>query len=207
MNAALTSASWYAARGTGVVSLVLLTVVVALGIATRSGRPLPGLPRFAVAAIHRSASLLAVVLLAVHVSTLLVDHYAKVSLVDVVVPFLGSHRPLWQGMGTIALDLVLTLVLTSLLRARIGARTWRAVHWAAYAAWPVALAHGLGNGTDAGTGWMRATAAGCVAVVGAALTWRVSAGFEARRGARRTTSGPLAAPVTTAETRPLERAR
>ena len=40
----MTSALWYLGRGSGAVSLVLLTVVVALGIATRSGRPLPGLP-------------------------------------------------------------------------------------------------------------------------------------------------------------------
>ena len=51
----MTDALWYLGRGTGVVSLVLLTLVVALGIATRSGRPLLGLPRFAVTAVHRSA--------------------------------------------------------------------------------------------------------------------------------------------------------
>ena len=173
----MTAAFWYLARGTGVVTLILLTVVVALGIATRSGRPLPGLPRFAVAGVHRSVSLLAVVLLGLHVATLLVDPYAQLKLVDVVVPFVGTYRPLWLGLGTLALDLLVALVVTSLLRHRIGRRTWRGLHWLAYACWPVALLHGLGTGTDSGTLWLRGVAAACVTTVLAALAWRTSSGF------------------------------
>jgi sulfoxide reductase heme-binding subunit YedZ len=172
------TAAWYLARGTGVVSLVLLTVVVALGIATRSGRPAFGLPRFAVTAVHRNASLMAVLLLAIHVGTLLIDPYAHLKLIDVVLPFAGAYRPLWQGFGTLALDLIVTLVVTSLLRHRIGLRGWRAVHWLAYAAWPVALLHALGNGTDAGQLWLRGTAAVCAATVLAAVGWRFSEGFS-----------------------------
>lgn len=179
-----TDALWYAGRGTGTVSLLLLTVVVALGIATRSGRPLPGLPRFAVAAVHRSGSLLALGLLAVHVGTLLLDPYAQLRLVDVVLPFGAAYRPLWQGLGTVALDLLLALVGTSLLRRRLGVHTWRAVHWAAYGCWPAALAHALGTGTDNGTPWLRAVAAMCVLVVAAATAWRCSPAF-AEFGRRR----------------------
>jgi sulfoxide reductase heme-binding subunit YedZ len=176
----VSDAAWYLARGTGLVSLVLLTVVVALGIATRSGRPAFGLPRFAVTAVHRNASLLSVLFLAIHVGALLIDPYAQLRLVDVVLPFVGRYRPVWQGFGTLALDLIVALVVTSLLRHRIGLRGWRAVHWLAYAAWPVALLHGLGNGTDAGQLWLRATAAACVAVVLAALPWRVQLMRRAR---------------------------
>ncbi len=117
---------WYAARGTGVVSLVLLTIVVALGIASRSGRQILGLPRFAVAMVHRNASLLAVVLIGVHITTLLLDSKAGVNVTDVFVPFLGSYRPFWQGLGTLALELIVTLVATSLLRGRMPERAWRA---------------------------------------------------------------------------------
>jgi methionine sulfoxide reductase heme-binding subunit len=51
-------ALWFLARGTGVVCLILLTVVVALGVGARSGRPALGLPRFAVALVHRNAALI-----------------------------------------------------------------------------------------------------------------------------------------------------
>ena len=72
----------------------------------------------------------------------------------------------------IAVDLVIALVLTSEFRRYIGPRAWRAVHWAAYAAWPLALAHGIGSGTDTGDGHARG---GCAlrGAVAAATAWRV----------------------------------
>lgn len=173
----MTAALWYLGRGTGAMSLVLLTVVVALGVATRSGRPLPGLPRFAVTAVHRSAALMAVALVAVHVVTLLFDPYAELTVVDLVVPFTAAAEPFWYGLGAVALDLLLAITVTSLLRSRLGPRAWRAVHWSAYAAWPIALAHGLGSGSDAGSAWMLGLTGVCVAAVVAALAWRMSDRF------------------------------
>ena len=180
----LVDASWYVARGTGVVDLVLLTVVMGLGITTRSGRTLPGLPRFAVTAVHRSGSLLALALLTIHVTTLLVDPYAQLRLLDLIVPFGGRQRPLWLGLGTLAFDVLLGLAVTSQLRQRIGRRTWRAVHWSAYALWPLALAHGLGNGTDNGRLWLQLTAGACAVAMVAALAWRLAPTFDVRRRAR-----------------------
>jgi sulfoxide reductase heme-binding subunit YedZ len=176
----VTSALWYLGRGSGVVTLLLLTLVVVLGIASRSGRTLLGLPRFAVAAIHRTVSLLAVALLVVHVATLLFDPFAQLRLADLVIPFRGAYRPVWLGLGTLAADLVAALVATSLLRHRLGARAWRAVHWLAYAAWPVALLHGLGTGTDATTGWLRNLTVVCFGAVAGAVAWRLSPIFVGR---------------------------
>lgn len=180
MSATVTSSLWYLSRGTGVVSLLLLTLVVALGIVTRSGRPLPGLPRFAVAAVHRSSSLLTVVFLGIHIVTLLFDKYAQLRLLDLVMPFRGTYRPLWLGLGTLASDLLIALVITSLLRHRLGPRGWRAIHWAAYAAWPVALLHGLGTGSDSGRLWLWALAAISTFTVALAVSWRLSDTFDPR---------------------------
>lgn len=166
---------WYASRATGMVSLALFTLVMVLGIAVRRRGRLPGLPRFGTVALHRSVTLLATVFLALHVVTVVGDSYVSVSLLDVVVPWVGSYHPFWLGLGTVALDLVVALTVTSLLRARIGHRTWRALHWLAYACWPVALVHGLGIGTDSGSGWGLGLALGCVAAVGAALAYRLRA--------------------------------
>ena len=181
----MTGAAWYAARGTGVVSLILLTVVMVLGIGSRYGRPVFGLPRFAVGLVHRNASLIAVTMLAIHIVTLLIDPYAQLHVLDVVVPFAAPYRTLWVGLGTVALDLTIALVVTSLLRARIGPRVWRALHWLAYAAWPVAWLHGIGTGTDRGTGWYLAIAITSAVTVLAAVVWRCTDGF-ATVGGRRT---------------------
>ena len=173
----MTDALWYFARGTGVVTLVLLTIVVALGIGARSGRTAFGLPRFAVNLLHRNAALLAVVMVVGHVVSLLFDPYAQLRIFDVVLPFVGSYRPLWQGLGTLAFDLLLAIVVTSLLRKRIGARVWRVVHWLAYLCWPIALLHGLGNGTDNGTWWLWTVSLTCAAAVVAAVVWRLTPAF------------------------------
>jgi sulfoxide reductase heme-binding subunit YedZ len=165
-------ALWYLGRGTGVVALACLTIAVVLGIAVRSGRPVAGLPRFGVNELHRTASLFGTTLLGVHVTTLLFDPYAQLKLVDLVLPFVGTYRPLWLGLGTLALDLVVAVVVTSLLRDRIGRRAWRVVHWAAYPMWLVALLHGLGAGTDGGSLWFRLLAVGCALAAACAVAWR-----------------------------------
>jgi sulfoxide reductase heme-binding subunit YedZ len=189
----MSDALWYFARGAGVVTLVLLTIVVALGIGARSGKPVFGLPRFAVNMLHRNAALLAVVMVIGHVVSLLFDPYAQLRVLDVVLPFAGDYRPFWQGLGTLAFDLVIAIVVTSLLRRRIGARGWRTVHWLAYLSWPIAVLHGLGNGTDNGTWWLWTIAMICVAAVLAAVGWRISPSFARfpARVTRRVTHRPL----------------
>ncbi len=121
------------------------------------------------ALIHRNISLLATLFLLMHIGSLMLDSYAKLNLIDVVVPFLGSFKPFWQGLGTVAFDLLVALVLTGLLRHRLGQRTFRAVHWFAYAMWPIALAHSIGNGTNGTEKWFLALAAGSVVAVGGSL--------------------------------------
>ena len=169
------NAVWYVMRATGVVSLVLLTAVLVLGIATfRRWRP-ARLPRFVTPALHRSLSLLAVAFLTVHVLTAVADTYAKVGMVSVLVPFTSGWKPFWVGLGAVSLDLTAAIVVTSLLRDRIPARLWHGVHWLAYASWPVALAHSLGSGTDLPSLWFRGVAVACVVSVGGSLIWRVMA--------------------------------
>lgn len=178
----MTSATlWYANRATGAVCLVLFTVVVLLGIAVRLRGRLPGLPRFGTVGLHRALSLSATAFLAAHVLLAVVDSYVAITALDAVVPFVSAYRPLWLGLGTVALDLILAVLVTSLLRERLGHRAWRAVHWLAYASWPVALAHGIGIGTDTGTDWMTWLTITCVAAVVAAFGIRLTRSVRATR--------------------------
>lgn len=172
---------WYANRATGAVCLVLFTVVVLLGIAVRLRGRIPGLPRFGTINLHRTLSLSATAFLALHITTATVDSYVNITILDAVIPFVSDYQPLWLGLGTVAFDLLLAVVITSLLRNRIGHRTWRAMHWLAYASWPVALVHGIGIGTDTGTDWMTWLTIACVATALAAAGTRVTLGVRASR--------------------------
>jgi sulfoxide reductase heme-binding subunit YedZ len=171
---------WLAARGAGIVSLLLFTSVVCLGVLTVVRWQSPSWPRFLSVGLHRNLALLSVVFLALHIVTAVIDPYTSLGLIAAAIPFASSYRPLWVGLGVIAFDLLLALVVSSLLRARLGQRAWRAVHWLAYAAWPLALAHGYGAGSDGSAAWMIAIQVACVAAAGGAVAWRVIAGRSNR---------------------------
>jgi methionine sulfoxide reductase heme-binding subunit len=174
-----TTALWYASRATGVVSLVLLCAVMIIGIlVNRQGR-LPGLPRFAVLGLHRNLSLLAVAFVAVHVLTAVTDSYVSISLAAVVIPFVSAYEPLWMGLGAVALDLMAAVIVTSLLRRHIGRGVWRAVHWLAYASFPVAVVHGIYSSHDLQRGPLLYLTLACIAAVLGALGWRL---VQARAG-------------------------
>ncbi|MEV6173963.1 ferric reductase-like transmembrane domain-containing protein [Streptomyces sp. NPDC051954] len=179
---------WYVNRATGAVCLVLFTAVVLLGMAVRLRTRLPGLPRFGTITLHRTLSLSATAFLALHITAAIIDGYVDITALDAVIPFVADYQPLWLGLGTVAFDLLLAVLVTSLLRARLGHRTWRAVHWLAYASWPFALIHGIGIGTDTGTDWMTWLTVSCVTAVVLAFGIRVA---HSARAARRTPAALL----------------
>ncbi len=200
-----TTAFWYASRATGIVALLLLTVVFVLGLlVTRQGR-LPGLPRFAVTSLHRNISLLAVTFVAVHVLTAVLDTYVSIPLASAVIPFASGYERFWLGLGAISLDLILAMIVTSLLRGRLNPTLWRAVHLLAYLSWPVALAHGIGSSHDLQQGWLLGLAVGCGMLVLAAMTWRlVGAARQLPRAAR--VAAMMTRQATTGTQRPTARA-
>jgi sulfoxide reductase heme-binding subunit YedZ len=169
LAAAGPSAYWYLARATGVVSLVLLTVSVVLGVLGPLRVSAPRWPRFAIDSLHRDVSLLVIAVLAVHIVTSVADSFTSISLVNSVIPFTGSYRPLWLGLGAFSFDLLVALAVTSLVRRRLGYRAWRAIHWLAYASWPIAVLHGLGTGTDTKAWWSLLITVACVFAVAVAV--------------------------------------
>ena len=184
---------WYLTRSTGAVAMLLLTGAIALGVLDVRRFSTPRWPRFVVDSLHRNVSLLAMVFLVLHILTSVLDSFAPISLLNAVVPFTGSYRPFWLGLGAVAFDLLLAVTITSLLRQRMGYATWRAVHWLTYASWPIALLHGLGTGSDVKSTWLLALSVGCLAVVLAAVLTRVLAGWPANLRGRSAALGGAAA--------------
>ncbi len=175
------SAYWYLTRSTGAMALLLLTLALALGVVDVKRWSTPRWPRFVVDSLHRNLSLLAMAFLLLHILTSVLDSFASIPLIDAFVPFVGSYRPFWLGLGAVAFDLLLAVTITSLLRQRIGYTSWRTVHWLTYASWPIALLHGLGTGSDVKSAWLLALSLACVAIVAGAVLTRVLAGPERAR--------------------------
>ncbi len=188
MTALLTTDSralWYLTRGFGLVALILLTVTMVLGLTEAVRYARPGWPRFVVSALHRNAALLAVVAVGVHVTTSVLDSYVSIRVADVFLPFVSAYRPIWLGLGALAIDLMVALVVTSLLRERLGYRAWRAVHWAAFACWPVAVVHGLGTGSDTTLRWVQVVYLACVVAVLGSVWWRLARVWSGARASER----------------------
>ncbi len=171
--AAATPGLWFVSRASGLALLVALSAVVAQGVAARVGSLLQRWPRFAVAELHRTLALFSVAFLVLHVVTAILDPYVTIGWAATVLPFTSGYRTLAIGLGTLAIDLGGAVLITSLLRQRLGYRAWRAVHWLAYLAWPVAFAHSLTAGNDMRIWWVALIEWGCTAAVATAIVARL----------------------------------
>ena len=167
---------WLLARASGLTANLFLTMAVVLGIAA-GARSLPAWwPRFLTQGLHRGAAITALGLLIVHVVALVLDPFVELMWLDLVVPFRAGYKPLWSGLGTAAVDVLILVVLTSVLRLRLrlGPKLWRAIHLTAYSAWGMALLHGLGAGTDTQAPMVRAFYAASLGLVMASMLVRAA---------------------------------
>jgi sulfoxide reductase heme-binding subunit YedZ len=169
------TAPWYISRATGVVTLLLMTAVVLLGLLVSRQGKLPGLPRFAVTGLHRNLSLIAAVFALLHVLTAVADSYVHIPLISAFVPFSSPYERFWLSLGAVSMDLAIAVVVTSLARARLSRKTWKAVHWLVYLSWPVAWLHSYGSASDLRGGWLFVLAIADLLLVVAAAGWRLAA--------------------------------
>ncbi len=143
---------WYLSRASAFVSYGLLwgSMALGLGITNKVTRLWPGGPTFA--DLHEHTGLLGLGFGLFHALALLGDHYIGYSLAEILVPFAGvNYRPLWVGIGQIALYLTALVTLSFYVRRWIGQRTWRLLHYLSFLAFGMALIHGLFSGTDSGS--------------------------------------------------------
>jgi sulfoxide reductase heme-binding subunit YedZ len=165
---------WFSSRATGVVSVVLFTAVMVLGIASAGRARLAGLPRAGLLRLHRTLTLASIAFLAVHIVTAIADGYVDLSYLDVFLPFAAGFDPLWIGLAAVAVDLLVAIGITSMLRGHLPLRLWRWVHLSAYAMWPLAVLHGFGvTGGDSKQIWMLIVDVICIAAVAGTAIYRL----------------------------------
>lgn len=198
MLALTTPYLWYTTRATGLVTLVLFTMVVSLGalVANRAGGTVVG--RFEINELHRSLAVAAVLFLAIHVVTTVLDSFVPTGPASVIIPLTSSYKRVPIALGTVAFDLLLAVWLSSLAKARLANATWRFLHWFSWLAFATSLVHAVTAGTDARHGLGLVVVVVCAGIGAGASVWRVLA--RPPRAAGRTALSPLSGSPSSAPT-------
>lgn len=170
-----TNSMWNLSRATAFVAYVLLwlSMLFGLAITNRFARLWPGGP--AANAVHEQTSLLGLGFTLVHVLALLGDTYIGFSLPQLFLPFASSYAPFWVGLGQLGLILMALVTGSFYLRRQIGTSTWRTLHYASFAVFVLALAHGIWSGSDSGALWAIVLYAGSAVSVLVMTVYRVLA--------------------------------
>ena len=103
-------------------------------------------------ALHQDLAAIGLGLAGVHAVLLGLDSSVPFSLFEILVPFAAPYRPVWVGLGQLALYLVAIVYASFHARRRIGQRGWRTLHYLTFLSFAGATAHGILSGHRHGHG-------------------------------------------------------
>ncbi|MFY1670828.1 hypothetical protein ACN27G_12800 [Plantactinospora sp. WMMB334] len=165
----------------GPATLVALSITVMVGLVATDRIVLLIRHRVLLQSAHRSLGIIAVFCLVLHVLTKI--SAGHVSPDKAFLPFVNGAN-VYVGLGTVAGAMMVGVLWTGLVRARFAGVgkpwLWRTLHSLSYAAWPIAIVHGLQAGRPAAT-WVTLSYLGCVAIVVALLGVRLSVTLGRKR--------------------------
>ena len=170
---------WITSRAAGTAALLMSSASVCMGL-LMGGRFVKR-RGYDLRVTHEALSLATMAALVVHALSLLGDHFLHPSLLDVTLPFVSGYKTFWTSMGIVAGWSLIALGLSYYVRDKIGSQRWRKLHRFTALAWILGLAHSLGEGTDAGTGWFLAMTAIAVVPALALLVVRTAVGSRRQR--------------------------
>ena len=150
-------AYWYLSRASGLVAFGLMWFSMAWGllVTSRAARRWPGVA--SAGDVHQHVSLLGLGFGLFHGLILLGDRFASYSLAQLLLPFATTaHKPLWVGFGQLSFYLAGLIILSFYVRPWLGNRSWRGIHLLSFAAYLMALVHGVMSGTDSASAWIQA---------------------------------------------------
>lgn len=159
--------AWETARASAFVAFGCYTLVVAWGVLLAGRAWRPAAPQLA---FHRFLSSLGLIAVVLHVSAVLLDHYARVPLTGLV--GVGVRPAVMLGAAALWLTVALPLSFRLKRAGFMSNRSWRLLHYFGYAVWVLALLHGIASGTDSRSYPAIAAYAASGSIVVAAAWWR-----------------------------------
>jgi predicted ferric reductase len=192
---------WYTTRITALLAYLALSGSVIYGLLL-STKVLDRVSHRAISyTLHQDLAGIGVALALVHAAVLMIDRSMPFTPAEVIIPFAAPYRPLWTGIGQLAMGVGLLVLLSFYVRTRIGQRSWRLVHYLGFVTFIGATVHGLMAGSDTSADWVYLGYVTISTVVVFLLSYRVVTALGARgpmQGARASStpaSGPTRAAV------------
>jgi len=156
---------WLTSRVAALTAFFVLAAALVTGQALRSAMFEGAMRNRELSSLHRFLTICWVPFVLLHVVTITIDSVARVSPIDLVIPFRVAYAALPVGLGAIGFDLLLIVTVTSYLRRRLDPTAWRWLHRLSYVMFGVFAFHALLAGTDFARPLVLAPAAGVVAFI------------------------------------------
>ncbi len=176
---------WVTSRAAGVTAFLALSLDVMFGLFVSTGAADRFIPRARSVDVHRWLSTVALTMVGIHALVLIGDRFARFDVLDLIIPFVSSYRSFAVALGVFAAYGALLVHASFFSRRRIGAKTWRKLHYTSFFVFAAALLHGILAGSDSSTAGMHALYASSVSIVGALAAYRALKPRGARVEARR----------------------
>jgi predicted ferric reductase len=156
---------WYVTRAAGLTAYFLLWLSMVWGMAVSTRLLQPVVHAAHSYDFHEFLSLLGLGFALLHIVVLPFDKFLPFTLLQVLIPFTDTYRPLWVGLGIIGFYIFLLVTVTFYIRSSIGPKAFRTIHILSLLGYLDATAHGLFAGTDSALGITRMLYAGTFLIV------------------------------------------
>jgi len=130
--------------GLGAITLLTLNILLGLLMSVKYN-PVRAWPhrRIKTFQIHNWTGYLALAVSGAHATVLLFSNQEHFRVLDLLYPLGYEKQPVINGLGAMALYLVLFVVVTSYFRRAIGRRRWKLLHFTTYGAAAVFYLHSI----------------------------------------------------------------
>ena len=150
---------WYIIRASGFTAVALLILLTISGIGQVTGFVFRFIEPIKAWAIHKTIAFALCAAVIVHGGFLLIDHYVKFSLPQILVPFLNRYSNgssllginlSWFAIasGIIAAYGIIIVVVSSLTMIDKNKKTWKLLHYLSYGVAILVFFHALSSGSD-----------------------------------------------------------
>jgi len=156
---------WYVVRGSGIVAAVSLVILMLSGVGFITGHTFKFLEPITAWASHRALGIVFGISILLHMGGLLIDHFVPFNLINLLVPWSSSYKPvtilginfgsLYVSLGVLAFYLVAVITIISLIWIDKKPNFWKLTHLLSYLVFVFVFFHALFLGTDLAGGVFR----------------------------------------------------